>query len=126
MLEEASDEQLRAIIASYPSAPGQALEQLKPLATDGDLRANVLLAYGLLSQENLDEGLVYARNAVERGVGAVAQTYAIDLADRRREDLRAHAPEFVSATIESGWTVDLRSLFAQALGRAKPIASLRH
>jgi hypothetical protein len=118
MASEADDHRLREIIASFPQTPGQALEQLKPMAAEGNVRAIVLLAYGFLHQgDAVDEGLPFARQAVERGVGAVAQTYAIDLTNRGREDLRAQAPSFVVAAIESGWTVDMRNLFAQALSQ---------
>lgn len=120
MAEEIISERTLDLAATYAQAPGQALEQLRQLADGGDISAIVLVSYGLLQQNDaIDDALPYATQAMKRGIGAVAQTFAVDLANRGREDLRARAPDFIAAAIESGWTVDLRNLVWQALSQGR-------
>jgi len=119
MASEANDQRLREIIQSWPQTPGQALEQLKPLAAEGNIRAIVLLAVMLLQGDQFDEAIVYARQAVQAGIGAVAQIFANAFAARSREDLRSKAPEFIGAALETGWNIDIRNLLVNAVSEGK-------
>jgi hypothetical protein len=119
MASEADDQRLREVIQSWPQAPGQALEQLKPLAAEGNIRAIVLLAVMLLQGEQFEEAVVYARQAIQAGAGAVAQIFAADFAARGREDLRSKAPEFISSALEAGWNIDIRNLLVNAASEGK-------
>jgi hypothetical protein len=113
------DQQVRQIVQTWPSTPGQAQENLKPLAANGNARAAAILAIMLLQSEAFEESITYARQAIEAGAGAIAQTFAVDFASRGREDLRMRAPEFLGQALEGGWTVDLRNLLVQAVGEGK-------
>jgi hypothetical protein len=118
-IDEAS-QQLFMAAQMYPSAPGQAIEQLRPLADSGDSRAVGLLAYFTLQQGDIDTALPVAEKAARLGYGQVAQMVANDLVHRQRPDLRMRAPEFVEMALDSGWAVDVFSLVIASAQQGQP------
>jgi hypothetical protein len=115
-----NEQQLQNAVQAYQQAPGQAIEQLKPLADSGDPQAVALLAYFYLNQGQIDEGLPYATQAVENGYGHLAQLYATDLAQRQRPELRSRAGEFARAAIDNGANLDVFNLIIQSTQQGEP------
>lgn len=107
MATDANNQQLFAAVQTYSGAPGQAIEQLRPLAEGGDDRAIALIAYFYLQQGQIDEALPFITQAVQLGYGQIAQLCANDFAQRERVELRSRTPEFVNAALDNGWSVDV-------------------
>jgi hypothetical protein len=120
MATEAEDQQLFAAVQQYPAAPGQAIEQLRPLADQGNPIARAILAFALIQQGNAEQGIPYARDAAQEGYGQIAQMYANHLAQMDRPDLRAQAPEFVGWATQAGWPIDAFSLALNSGQRGEP------
>jgi hypothetical protein len=113
-------QQILAAAQLYAQAPGQAIEQLQPIANAGDSTARALIAFFMLQQGQIDEGLPYARAAAQEGYGQIAQMYAVDLTQRGRPELREMAPEFVNWALQSGWPIDVFSLIVGSAQQGEP------
>jgi hypothetical protein len=120
MASDEQSQQLFAAVQAYQQTPGQAIEQLKPLADTGDPRAVALIAYFMIQQGQIDEGLPFATQAIQQGYGQIAQIYANDLAQRGRPELRTRTPEFALAALDDGWPVDIFNLIVTSVQQGQP------
>jgi hypothetical protein len=78
------------------------------------------MSYFLLQQGDIDSGLPFAEQAIQRGYGQIAQMYAADLAQRGREELRARAPEFAGAALDNGYPADIFGLITSSAQQGSP------
>jgi hypothetical protein len=120
MASPGQEQQVFAAIQQYPGAPGQAIEQLRPLADQGVPTARAMLAFFLLQQGNAEQGIPYARESAKEGYGFIAQMYANQLASIDPPALRAQSPEFVDWATQAGWPLDAFSLAINSAQRGEP------
>jgi hypothetical protein len=115
--------EFEAALNQWPGDPQGGIAQLRPLADDGDVAANILVAslYGSLGPWT--DGIPYARRAADANYAPALVNYAANMVG----DASMHADflRFVGVLADEGWPIDPLAWVSQLLQQGHRETALR-
>ncbi len=100
-------------LAQWPNNAQNALAQLRPLADEGDLAANLFVAWMYPQVGPWNEGIPYARRAADAGIAPVLNNYVGNMAGG--PSTHPDMVKFVGVQLDAGWPVDPMAWVPQLL-----------